>query len=185
MTCIIGLEHEGEVYIGADSAATTGWSIEPVVWPKVFQREAFLIGCTGSLRPAQILQYYLEVRPQHPDEPDEQYIARAFIDAVRTCLKAQGYATVDDNREKGSTFLVGYNGGAYHIGNDYGIVRSRDGFIATGCGDEYAMGAMAALADLDPIDRITQSLMISARFSAAVMGPFTVLKWQDEETAPE
>lgn len=176
MTCIIGLEHNGEVYIGADSAATTGWSIESVIWPKIFQRDTFLIGSTGSARPAQILQYHLEVRQQHEDESSEQYIACAFIEAVRDCLKKHGYATVDNNEEKGGYFLVGYEGCLYYVGNDYAIFRSHDGYRAIGCGEEYAMGAMAALCDLEPIDRILESLKISARFNAAVMGPFTILK---------
>ena len=61
MTCIIGLEHEGSVFIGADSAVGTYYTIQRVRTPKVFQRSQFLIGSSGSVRMGQLLQYSLEV----------------------------------------------------------------------------------------------------------------------------
>ena len=174
--CIIGLVANGEVHIGGDSCITRGWFIKPSAWPKVFTSGAFLIGSTGSLRPSQILEHQLVVREKLLDESEAHYITVAFINGVRTCLREQGYATIDDNAEEGGTFLVGYNGGLYCVSRDYGVSRSLNKFAAIGCGEEYALGAMAALEGLDPEERIMKSLEIAARFSAGVCGPFVVLR---------
>ena len=61
MTCVIGLEHKGEVYIGADSAATSGWAVSATRLPKVFLVNEFLIGYAGSFRMGQLLQHKLQI----------------------------------------------------------------------------------------------------------------------------
>lgn len=176
MTCIIGLEHAGNVYIGADSAAVSGWEVQETLLPKVFQRDVFLIGYTTSFRMGQLLWQHLDVRAQHDDEGDTTYIICGFIEAVRECLKKHGYAKVDNNVEAGGCFLVGHKDKLYRASDGYGITRAADRFTAIGCGDEYALGAMRALASLGPVERIEKSLAIAAHFSGGVMGPFTVLE---------
>ena len=181
MTCIIGLEHEGEVYIGADSAAVAGWDVSETLLPKVFQRGDFLVGYTTSFRMGQILEQHLDVRERHDLETETSYIISGVIEAVRKCLKAHGFAKVDNNTEEGGCFLVGYRGKLYRVNDDYGVTRHATGFDALGCGMDYALGAMAALADIEPMARLQGSLEIAAHFSGAVMAPFTILKLERPE----
>lgn len=59
MTCIIGLENKGKVYMGADSASSNGYSINVSGNPKLFRSGPFLIGFTSSWRMGQLLQHQL------------------------------------------------------------------------------------------------------------------------------
>lgn len=184
MTCIIGLEHDGEVYIGADSAAVAGGEVQATMLPKVFQRDVFLIGYTTSFRMGQLLWQHLDVRAQHDEEEDSTYIICGFVEAVRKCLKEHGYAKVNSNEEEGGSFLLGHKEKLYHVNSDYGITRCADRFDAVGCGGAYALGAMqttSAFGGQSPTSRILEALDIAAHFSSGVIGPFTVLKLERSE----
>lgn len=174
MTCIIGLVHNDKVYIGADSAAVSGWQVRATNLDKVFRRGPFLIAYTNSFRMGQILQYHLEVQSQD-GEPDIEYMVRHFVDAVRTCFKELGFAKVENNEESGGMFLVGYRGHLYAIEDDFQVNEMTDGFDAWGCGKEYALGVMKALEHLPPIEQIEKALEISAHFSGGVLPPFQVV----------
>ncbi len=108
MTCIVGIEFDGKVFMGCDSASVNGWynmSIE--TGPKVFHRGEFLIGFTSSWRMGQLLQYHLSVREQGKKETNHAYMILAFAETVRTLMKGHGYAKVENNKEEGgSSWLV-------------------------------------------------------------------------------
>ena len=174
MTCIIGYATGEHVYVGADSAAVRGWTVRPTTLPKVFWLDPFLIGYTTSFRMGQILQHHLSVAPQE-DESDMRYMVVTFAEAVRGCLKEHGFAIVNDNKESGGQFLVGYKGRLYCIESDYQVAESAEGFDACGSGTDFALGAMQALEQLPPRERIRKSLEISARFCGSVLAPFRVL----------
>lgn len=176
MTCIAGIAHEGRVYIGGDSATLSGWLLQRTQSPKVFRNGEFLIGVTGTMRLTQILRYHLVVPPQAEDD-QEAYMVKVFAEAVRTCLKAQGWAKVDNNREESEgAFLVGYRGGLYSVYSDYQVFRSLDGVDACGSGREYALAAMYVLAGLPPRERIERALEASAYYCIGVSAPFQVLE---------
>jgi ATP-dependent protease HslVU (ClpYQ) peptidase subunit len=175
MTCIVGLEDNGEVYVGADSAAADGWEVRQTRQPKVFRRGEFIIGYTTSFRMGQILQHHLEVRLQKQDEPDDAFMVCAFIEAVRDCLKKHGFAKVENNVEEGGAFIVGYHGSVYEVNGDFQVNSMADGFSALGCGGPYALGVMEALKHLGPRERIMEALRIAAHFSGGVCGPFSVI----------
>ena len=56
MSCVIGLLHEGKVYIASEGIATTDdGEKRPIIANKVFRNDKYLIGFTGSVRSGQIL----------------------------------------------------------------------------------------------------------------------------------
>ncbi|HEV2125915.1 MAG TPA: hypothetical protein VGW38_24420, partial [Chloroflexota bacterium] len=143
MTCVVGLVHRGTVYIGADSAGVAGWDLTVRADQKVFHNGPFLFGFTTSFRMGQLLRYSL-VPPQHdPTVEVERYLATAFMDAVRACLKDGGFASKQNEQESGGNFLIGYQGQLFEIGSDYQVGRPVDEFAAVGCGAQIALGAMA------------------------------------------
>lgn len=176
MTCIIGLEHKGHVYIGADSAAATGWKVRKSRLHKVFRINEFLIGYTSSFRMGQLLQYKLQVKQREKKQSRDTYMVTVFAEAVRECLKTGGYTTIENNEETGGTFLIGYQGCLYDSVSDFQINSNVDGISAVGCGGDFALGAMRALAYLSPRKRIKQALKITAYFSGGVCGPFRIMK---------
>ena len=182
VTCIVGLAHEGNVWIGADSAAASGWKVRVTSVPKVFARGPFIIGYTVSFRMGQLLQFHLDVQPQDGEASNLEYIVKRFIAAVRGCLKEGGYTTIDNNKEEGGGFLVGYRGHVYSVGDEFQVTEASDGFDACGCGGNYALGAIVALDDLEPEARVRRALGIAAYFSGGVCGPFTVLSSRDDQS---
>ncbi len=172
MTCIVGIAQDGKVYMGADSMASNGQYRHITALRKIFRVGEFLIGYTSSFRMGQILQYHLEVRQQQDGESDERYMVVAFVEAVRSCLKAHGFASIESNEERGGDFLVGYRGNIYSVYGDYQVNRYTSGLGVCGAGEDYALATLVALKDWLPEDRIRRALEISAELSAMVTAPF-------------
>lgn len=175
MTCIVGIEHAGRVYLGADSAGSTGWTLTVRADEKVFKVGPFVMGFTTSFRMGQLLRYNLTVGEPTVGCEDERFMATTFIDSVRTTLKGGGYAQVHDGQEAGGEFLVGYKGRLYQVCSDYQVGRSVSGYAAVGSGDRVALGALYATTHLPPDERIQVALDAAEQFSAGVRGPFVMM----------
>ncbi len=176
MTCIVGLQEKGKVWVGGDSAGVGGLSMTVRADRKVFRNEDFLFGFTDSFRMGQLLRYRFKPPRHHPSDDTEKFMTTDFVDAVRECLKTYGFAEVKDGTEKGGTFLVGFKGTLFFVDNDYQIGMSTHPFDAVGCGQDIALGAMLATgrAKLKPRDRIRLALEAAQEFSAGVRGPFYI-----------
>lgn len=123
----------------------------------------------------QLLRYSLNVASQPEEMDDVEYMSTWFVNAVRSCLKAGGFATVDNGREEGGCFLVGYRGSLYYFGSDFQVGRAVDGYAAVGCGADIALGALYATDRQTPSRRIGVALDAAERFSGGVRGPHTIL----------
>jgi hypothetical protein len=174
VTCIVGLEHDGLVYIGADSAGVAGYSVTVRADTKVFRNSDYVMGFTGSFRMGQLLRYSL-VPPVPTDWDVDRFMVTDFVGSVRTCLREGGYARNESGNESGGTFLVGISGRLYRIGDDYQIGRSADRYDAAGAGEEFALGALYGTADLEPEERVRLALDAAAHHSSAVSPPFHIL----------
>lgn len=177
MTCIVGVVHEGAVWMGGDSAAVTGWNLDLTAEPKVFGSGAFLIGYTTSYRMGHLLQFGWEP-PAHPEGISAAAFMRTgFVDSVRARFVAGGFAKVENTREEGGSFLVGYRGDLYEVGSDFSVLRSARGYAAIGSGAPMALGAMAATdGDLRPYDFLERALNVAEDLCIGVRGPFTILR---------
>ena len=175
MTCIVGIVVPGGVVIGADSAGVGGLDIQNRKDTKVFKNEGLVIGCTTSFRMIQLLQYQLHPPKRHPDTDPMKYMVTDFVEPVRTCFRNGGFITVKDGVENGGTFLVGMADRLFCVDSDFQVAERAEGFDAVGCGNSYALGALAALdANLDPKQRVQRALEAAAQFSAGVRAPFVV-----------
>ncbi len=175
MTCIVAIEHEGNVYIGGDSAAAGGWDINEIAFKKVFRNGDFLIGYTTSFRMGQLLEYELSV-PKQDEVDDMRYMVTKFVPAVRELFKNAGFTKTENNREEGGLFLVGYKGKVYRVDDNFQVIQYQGGEYAVGCGYAYALGSLETNKFNSPESRILKALEISAFFSNGVRGPFYVVK---------
>lgn len=189
MTCIVGVEYDGGVLIGGDSAATAGWRQTTRADEKVFTNGPYVIGLSGSPRAAQLLRYRFNLHA--PDTWDvDRFMATTFIDAVRETLKAGGYADTTNTTHDAfqSYFLVGVRGRLYAIYSDFQFSRSTAGHLAVGCGDEIALGSLHTTGPdglgLDPRTRVQYALEAAAAISAGCGGPFTVIDQPIERETP-
>jgi len=174
MTCIIGLKYEGEIYIGGDSAGVSGLALTVRADPKVFVKGDFIMGFTSSFRMGELLQFTLEIPKHHREVDTYEYMVTLFVDAVRECLKAGGYAKKDKEAEEAGTFLVGHLGRLFCIHDDYQVSESLYNFESVGCGHDIAKGAMFVSDGVSPKDRIMKALEAAEGFSAGVRRPFIV-----------
>lgn len=183
MTCIIGVEHEGTVYMGADSIGLNGWAKDIIAQDKLFKRNRMLFGCAGNPRMAQILRYQTTFIPQTNGQSDEEYLVCEVIEKTRLALKEYGYTEIDNGRELGASFLLGYNGKLYSVENSFQLCRSARKFYAIGAGDDFAMGALCATlnqfetwTETAIVEGIKYALETAAELSSAVCAPFVVEK---------
>lgn len=179
MTCIVGIEYDGGVLIGGDSAGTAGCSQTIRADEKVFTNGPYVMGFTSSFRMGQLLRYSLNAPVPGTDDHEDldRFIATVFIEAVRDTLKSGGFAVIDKGQEEGGTFLMGLAGRLYMIDNDYQFGRSVDGYAAVGCGDDIALGSLHTTAqyDIDPLERVQLALEAATALNGGVAGPFTII----------
>lgn len=177
MTCIVGMVWKNNrVFIGGDSAASSGDIIYPVMNPKVFFVGDFLIGYTTSFRMGQLLQYTLKVPKHEADESTGEFMVCKFAESVRLCLKQGGFSHIENNEENGGTFLIGYKGGLFCMQDNFQVLESVHGMHGIGSGREYAMGALYSQGAIrNPKNAISEALHAAEAFSPFVRGPYTIL----------
>lgn len=191
MTCIVGyIDKNKDIYIGGDSAGTdVCFNSRIRKDKKVFIIDnQIIIGCTGSFRMCQLLQFklfnYLKQEINNAKEnkymPETyEFMCTIFIDAVRNCLKEGGYTTIKDNEEIIGQFLVGFNGRLFSVGSDLQVGEDIENYNALGCGANYALGALNVLVDNAmylPKNIVNMALETAEKFSAACKRPNIILK---------
>jgi len=193
MTCIVGYIEKGKVIIGGDSAGVGDLSIHIRRDPKVFKTGPFIMGFTSSFRMGQLLMSSMFHPPhQKKDQTDYDFMVTTFIEAIKDCFDDGGYSQkYKDGDDKGGTFLVGYKGELYMIESDYQVAMNHDKFMAVGCGEELAEGAMFAMTQCDitypntPKGIMTTALEAAAHFSGGVAAPFNFVEMSKKDSIAE
>ena len=188
MTCIVALQHRGDIYVGGDSAGIDEDSseIRTRADEKVFVKccdsvraQMMIIGFAGSFRVGQLLRYALEVPEHSKNKSDMEYLVVDLIDSIRSMQKDKGAMTkIDELEEHDSEFIIGYKGEIYVIESDFQVGRPVENYAAVGSGAQAALGAMYATQNMkmSPENRVTLALSASAEYSPGVREPFSVIK---------
>lgn len=190
MTCIVGIEHDGHVYLGGDSAAADDWSILQLSEPKVFKVGNIVLGYCGSIRIGQLLQYGLALPEPTVNQSDMSYLTLDVIDAIRACLHGRGSLRKENEVEEtadSTNLLLGYKGKLYYVDYDLHVGRSRDGYYAIGSGMHIALGSLFTTEkyDISPEERIKLALEAAENLCPGVKGPFTVIRLRGEAEADD
>jgi ATP-dependent protease HslVU (ClpYQ) peptidase subunit len=196
MTCIVGYRDNSNnsVLIGGDSAAVTGINTRIIKHPKVFRNGDFVFGCTTSFRMMQLIQFKFtpptfnnsrvgfgaSIENSVENKGDLfKYMCTIFVDELRKCLDVGGFLTVENKRECGGEFIVGYKGALFQIFSDFTVLEYKDGFCAAGCGEQYAVSTLKTLEnfcpDLTSDEKVKAALENAAYFSGGVCGPFEII----------
>ena len=175
MTCIVGIAHNGKVYMGGDSCGSS-YTWQTVGNPKVFRVDnRFLIGCTTSFRMIDILRFELEVGEQAADVSDDEFIRTTFIRAVRDCFKEHGWLKGSTDKNEGGNFLLGYRGTLYEVQDDFSVLNSPKTGMAVGSGESPARGSLhTTREDSDAQKRVIQALEAAEAVAIGVKAPFLV-----------
>jgi ATP-dependent protease HslVU (ClpYQ) peptidase subunit len=176
VTCIVGLKHEGQVFLGADSCASTSYAQSTIAWQKVWHADEFVFGGAGSVRQIQLIRYNLKVPEQTKSQSVEDYLCGPWIDAVRECFREGGQLRVNDGVESGPWFLMGYRGRLFCVESDFQVAESADDYAALGSGEEVARGSLYATVGDEPQKRIETALKAAEYHARGVRGPFATVK---------
>lgn len=183
MTCIAAVKHKKRIVIGADSAGIAlgnlGLQLRSDV--KVFTRKSengrlWGFGFTSSFRMGQLLRYKLELPEVPPKEDLLEFMVTRFIESLRKCLRDGGYAKKEHEVEEGGNFIVAFGDELFEIGSDFQVAQAAHPFLAVGCGEQIALGALVTSLNVAPVDKaeahVERALLAAERFSAGVRAPF-------------
>lgn len=173
MTCIVGYIDKDTVTIGGDSAGVTGIDVRNRRDPKIFENGEFVFGCTSSYRMIQLLRFSL--KPPPINKEIYEYMCTDFIDAVRECFTRGGFMQKEaEGDDAGGEFLVARGGRLFKVYADYQVAEFNEKYAASGCGEDYALGALYVLdsISMDSRFKLTTSLEAAAKYSGGVTPPF-------------
>ena len=179
MTCIVGLEHKGKVYIGGDSAAVENSNLQLTDSPKVFMKQGLIIGYTWSFRMGQVIQYADAFPEIKKSAGNYDYLIEVFVPYLRDLFKDAGWLKIENSRDEGGQFLIGIRGQLFEINSDFSVLKMIDGFNAVGSGAYYALGALRILkhnTDKEPTIKVGLALEAAAYYSTSVSSPFVIEK---------
>jgi ATP-dependent protease HslVU (ClpYQ) peptidase subunit len=177
MTCIVGLEQDGVVYIGGDAAGTdTNYNVVCRQDEKVFLSSGgkMIMGFTTSFRMGQLLRYSFEPPKKSKNKTDMEYLVTDVMDSIRKVFSNKGFMK-EKNPDCGGTFLLGYRKKLYTIESDFQVEASYNNYSACGSGYGYALGSMFSTPSMSPMERIKLALEAATHHNAAVRPPYTIL----------
>lgn len=179
MTCIVGLETEHGVWLGADSfSGNEGWRSVLDPGAKLFEvpHVPLAVGIAGSWC---LRQVFLQTRLLDIVEDDEITLF-GFAEAWRARAQALGFnsaedgATMTPNRGAAAALLA-YRGRLWRLSGDWSLLKSPR-YDSVGAGGKYADGAMCATRTLLPAeDRVLAALGAAAEHCPTVSKPFGTL----------
>lgn len=178
MTCIVGIKHNGKVYLGADSLGSNYQNKVVRQDQKVFINGDMVFGFTSSFRMGQIIQYSFNPPIKNkPKQSDMAFMVDEFIPALMDVYRDKHFLKKTNEVASGGVFLVGYNGELYCVESDFQVGISVNGYDACGCGQDFALGSLYTTEpfDFSVEDRIRMAIDSAAQFSPGVGGPIHIL----------
>jgi ATP-dependent protease HslVU (ClpYQ) peptidase subunit len=144
MTCIVGIATPQGVFIGGDSAGTRDAG-EVLIRKdaKVFKRQGWVFGYSGSYRLGQILQY--EMAGCAFFQSSEDTHASLVLSFVPELQKTLADLHLEPGAKKPWTIMCGVDVDGprlFVIHHDFSVAEYQDGYTAIGSGAPFALGAM-------------------------------------------
>lgn len=170
-------------YLGADSCASDAVSKSVVNNNKVFHpvgRKDVLIGCAGTFRLQNILQYCPDIFPGE-DELDTEDINMNYLVNVFSQTVKELTEDFDDTDTWGLLIAVGDR--IYQMQMDLSVIEPSEEFETIGIGGQVAIGALKVLNELVPEmsieDKIKKALEVTCSACQGCSPPFSIMKTED------
>lgn len=183
MTCIVGYADNGEVIIGGDSAATSGYNSSIISSSKVFSCGEMVIGFAGSARGGSLLKNHLSnhIRPLY-DESNEDissYMEAEFPESVRNMFAMHGHNERDAGVDSSTTqALIGVRGRLFVLYGDYAVIEKAGKYNAIGSGQDFAMGSLFTTWDIEEIsaqEKLEIALYSACEYTITCRPPFNFI----------
>ncbi len=174
MTCIVAIRNSHGVIMGSDSCGGGGHRANVVKTPKVSKVGEYLIGYTSSFRMGQILHYTMSPKTHNQKDDLFGHLVNVLVPEVRNALRSGGFMKMKNGEETGGEFLMAHGTRLLCVQSDFSVLEYEDDFLATGCGEDWAMGALYTLRDspLTAKARLTKALEAATKYSSYVRAPF-------------
>lgn len=177
MSTVVGLIDGKDVYIGADSRASTeDGDIRPIICNKILRNGKYLVGFTGSVRGGQVLLPYYFKFPKH---------VYLVPDYIREQFKNKGCLGVSENNTDahGCNYIIATQGRLYEILCDFQL-NQIESFTSVGSGSHYAFGSLMTTkmlieeggCKITPIERITLALKAAIEYDSSTGPPIVIEK---------
>lgn len=164
MTCIVGIENQGKVYIGGDVQGSSANHKIIHTQPKVFSRNGVIFGYTSSYRFGQLIEHEVKDPFSPPKNDVYRWLVTCLIPSIKMTLESNGYT-------EGGTCLIGVHDELWRMENDFSVLRSVRGYDSVGSGNEYALGALHSASKLHkgmPRAQIENAVSIANSFCPTV-----------------
>lgn len=191
MTVIIGIKHEGDVWLGADSFMGNSEYLYHVKDPKIFRAHVpnggpMLVGASGGSRAGFLVRSML--LPEHLEGVDTHtYIAEFFVNALRERYEKAGYLETENGSEKNEAILmVGYQGCLFCIWYNFQVDEYAEDYAAIGAGMDVALGALWMInqcSEAPPLVKLRAVLDACEHHNPWVRRPFVIMKVEEPKDA--
>lgn len=173
MTAIVGIQKSGRVWLGGDSAATSGDLSQRVIGDsKVFIVGDIAFGVCGLPKVMDVLRDAIKY-PRQTGNDSRSFMTNELIPAIKNALKHHGCV---QNDEFHGSALIGYRGLLYCLEGNFQIITNAYGFDAVGSGADIAIGSLhATRSTRNPHKRILMALEAASINNAGVRPPFNVI----------
>lgn len=181
MTCVVAIEHKGNLYFGGDSfcADLEDEIVDLCDTPKVYKCGEVLIGICGSVKCEGVLEKCAKTHILKRKNVTKDWIKNNFLEILqKEMIKSKAIESKNDSIQMpDTTFLIGVQGEILILQDDFSFYRSARKFAAIGLGAPYALGALNALEsfNISPEEKIKLALKTSSEFSYYVREPFHII----------
>jgi ATP-dependent protease HslVU (ClpYQ) peptidase subunit len=170
MTCIVGIAHNGEVFLASDRGLSDDDIITSMSAPKIRQNDKYLIGYADSPGTGQLLHWI--TLPTPPRNNVEKFMRTTFVNAVRKQLNDSG---VDLKDGAHASFLIGVSGQLFFVDTTDWQVTECD-YMSIGSGASIAMGSLYTTQTWKSAEkRAFTAVSAAIELSPSCMGPVDVL----------
>ena len=190
MSVIVGIIHDGAVYLGADSQLTKGGTKKITKHPnnrKIWHpdgRNHLLVGSAGLLKGINVIKSINGIIDQRTLSENNlnysyvvQSVARRIMDNMEEAklLDSKDYIPKMQNE-----FLLANNDELFMIGSD-GSVLQIDDFTAIGSGSVEAIGSLLSTEGQEPIIRIVKSIEAAIQNDIYVSYPIVIMNTKNDD----
>lgn len=181
MTTIVGVVHDGAVWIGADSCGSRDTLVHTRGVPKIWthkmglRADGLIVAGCGSARILQVARYDMNVPSMRRDIVE--WAVRDYVPALHEALRRIDGENVMYNTN--SILMIGYRRSLLTVDMDYNIDMPAEGYASYGSGCELALGSLYStttyIPELEPRLHIMAALHAASRHDAHTAPPFTIL----------
>lgn len=175
MTCVVGIAHEGTVYLSGERGASTDETIIASQDPKIARRGSFIIGYAGNYGLGQLMLHGLNM-PALPRGKKNllPYMRTQFHAAFVSLMEKSKYKMELAHEDTQSGFLIGVRGQLFEYEPIDGQMALFDE-TAIGSGANMAFGCLYATRGMNPEDRVRLAVAAACEYSTSCREPIDVL----------